>query len=200
MASSSPYSPGPHIIRKIALGHSINMNCKWQVPIKLLAAIGGPDMQGTMEQLKVTHHYFYTTAKVNRLWEWLGIHPMLIYCYCCMVRPLALWEDNPDFPGLVGSDDGHRRLICSAKAYRAAHNFWPSPAQVFETLLGPPTTTARKHKHHKAAFASSKALAFPLLKDTLRRRAAALPAPVPAATVRPLAGTLPLAAAKDSPL
>jgi len=176
------------------------MHFKWQVPISFLAAIGGPDMQGTMEQLKVTNPYFYSTAKVNRLWEWLGIHPILIYCCCCLVRPLTRWEDNPDFPDLVGSDDGRRRLMCSAKTYRAAHNFWPSPAQVFESLLGPPTTIAREHDPRKAAFAASKAQPFPMPKDTLQRRAAALPAPVPAATVLPLAGTLPLAAAKDSPL
>ena len=60
-----------------------------------------------------------------------------------MVRPLALWEDNPRFSDLVATEVGHAELIHSANTYRSIHQYWPSPAQVFESVLGPPTLAAK---------------------------------------------------------
>jgi hypothetical protein len=192
-------SQGPHILRKITLGHLSSIKRDWTIDIASLADIAGPDMQGALQQLQRTNPYFYRNAKVNRLSFLLGVHPLMIFCHCCMVRPLDLWKDHDEFTRLVYSDAGHHKLKNCANTYKGANGHWPSPAQVFETLLGPPTTAAREHMRHCKAEAAAVAAANlqrrRLLKAAQPRQAKAPPAPVPA----PTAGVLPLVAATGSP-
>ena len=105
--------------------------------------MAGPDMQGAMEGFKVANPYIYHHATINRLARLLGVHPLMILCHCCMVRPLIQLESHPDFRNLV-NDSGCQKLFSWAETYRLAHKYWPSPALVFETLLGPPATDARE--------------------------------------------------------
>lgn len=200
--SSCACLPGPHILRKILLAHSCNLKCQWRVPIKVIADICGPDMQGALEQLKHINPYFYKTSKAQKLGVRLGIQPPLIALMCCIVRPLALWEDHARFPELVGTAAGHQILNGVACAYRADHQYCPSPALVFEQLLGSPTAAARaRERQRKLAVATADAASLNSiwLRRVRRRRAASLPAPLPAAAAPLLAG-LPSRAAPLVPL
>jgi hypothetical protein len=143
----STCSPGPHIIRKIALGHSSDLNCQWRVRIQVLAHIAGPDKQGALAQLKHINPHLYKTSFANRLGDRLGgIAPQFISCWCCMVRPLLLWEDHARYPALVGTDAGHSELMFCAKKFRTDTGYWPSPAWVLERLLGPPSPAAKANE------------------------------------------------------
>lgn len=143
--------PGPHILQKIALGHSSGLNCGWRVPIKVLADICEPGRQGCLEQLRLINPHYHRYAQAKSLGSRLGIHPQYISAVCGAVQQLAGWEDHPQFQHLVHTDAGHCELNGCANAYRCIHKFWPSPELVFETLLGSPSSVATADAAEPAA-------------------------------------------------
>ena len=82
-------------------------------------------------------------GRADRLSKQMGVEPLFISCWCGLVQQLDLWVGNSLFTDLVDTADGHRKIICCANKYRKATNYWPSPAWVFEKLLGPPTPLGR---------------------------------------------------------
>lgn len=141
---------GPHIIRKIALAYSSSLGCTWHnVPIDHMAAVGGPDRQGAIEQLRAINPLYCRHTSSERLGSRLGILPLYIKLWCCLIRPLAQWEDHPEFHALVSSETGHQALNQYADDYRKANQYWPSPALVFEALLGSPARAARAQQNQQ---------------------------------------------------
>jgi DNA-binding transcriptional regulator YdaS (Cro superfamily) len=134
------------------MGHSAQLQCRWRVGISVLETVGGPDMQGALVSLKDTRRHLYRTCKADRLGNLLGIHPLYIACWCCMVRPLAAWEQDPRFEELTSTLEGHKQLKLCATQYRKANKFWPSPYHMFVSLLGaPPISDVRLQNRRLAA-------------------------------------------------
>lgn len=152
----------------------------------MLADIGGPDKQGALEQLRKFNPILYRSTNANRLGQQLGIPPQLIACWCCLVRPLTLWEDAEQFQWLVGTAAGHVALTEVANEYQALNGYWPSPAWVFEKMLGTPTTAARAlQRQRKQALARDADTAPRSWHKQLMRRQVAEAAP-PLAAAPPL--------------
>ena len=125
------------------MAYSTKLKFAWRVPIKALAIFSGSDSASPLEQFRKGNRHYYAKGRASMLGGHLGIAPQLICCWCYMVRPLALWEHHPEFHALVDTAIGNYKLNHCADIYRAATNYWPSPAWVFEKLLGPPIPPAR---------------------------------------------------------
>ena len=124
------------------LGLGTKVPCVWRQKVRDLAPLMGPDKQGALDQMRRMYPRHYDVSQANVLGQKLGVHPMYITCWCCMVRPLAKWDGHPRFNHLSSTDDGHAELLTCAKEYRKYHKFWPTPAWVFEKVLGPPSQEA----------------------------------------------------------
>lgn len=142
--SSSMQSPGPLIIRKIALAHAAHQHFKWDVDLTKLACYAGPDQHGPVVQLLAEVPLLASSRfRAITFGRKMGLQPHMIAVWSRKVRPLALWEDRFGFKSLLESAAGHLELKRLADIYRAAHTFWPSLPHLFELALGPPSAAAR---------------------------------------------------------
>lgn len=143
LTSTTP-SPGPHIVRKIALAHIASGKFYWAVNIASLESYAGPDLHSPLAPwLAEMPKYLNKHINAASIGNLMKLEPSLIVVWCRKVGPLVLWNDRSEFNSLLGTTQGHEELIRLANIYRVSHTFWPSLPYLVEQVLGPPTAAAR---------------------------------------------------------